>query len=83
MLSYKEKDATVDFCIASVCSLSACDVPSVYLILKKLYLPFFALCDLYSCLLCFILTVSLSSLEIVLCCLSFGYEYSRGSKQSS
>ena len=40
MLSHKEKDATVDFCIASVCSLSACDVPSVYLILKKLYRPF-------------------------------------------
>ena len=40
MLSYKEKDATVDFCIASVCSLSACDVPSVYLILKKLYRSF-------------------------------------------
>ena len=29
VLSYKEKDAIVDFYIASVCSLSACDVPSV------------------------------------------------------
>ena len=27
--SYKEKDAIVHFHIASVCSLSACDVPSV------------------------------------------------------